>query len=197
MAVMNTASVPYSTALLITMSISYSRYFSTAMPTAASRHRTDRFRNTFAGTELVRITVIKATTTTTAAAANHFSCSRSSPTERANRTTTAARLTSSAAGQRASSTVTTAGVTVWLNDANGCDQVRVAPTSTATVPSPKATPTNHAAGSHRRERSRPVGKSRNRKAIAATGIPKVQLASHIAARAAGTDPGAATRPCAP
>ena len=58
-------------------------------------------------------------------------------------------------------------------------------------------PTNHAAGSHRRERSRPVGKSRNTKASMATGITQIQLDSQATARPAGKDPGAATRACSP
>ena len=52
---MNTASDPYRTALLITMSISYSRYFRTAMPMAAYRHRNARFGSTVVTTELVTI----------------------------------------------------------------------------------------------------------------------------------------------
>ena len=40
---MNTASDPYSTALLITTSISYSRYFSTATPIATHRHKNATF----------------------------------------------------------------------------------------------------------------------------------------------------------
>jgi hypothetical protein len=56
---------------------------------------------------------------------------------------------------------------------------------------------NQAAGRHRRVRSRPVGKSRNTKASMASGITQIQLDSHMAARAAGHDPGAATRPCSP
>src|SRR5689334_4946612 len=39
---MKTASDPYRTALLITTSISYSRYFSTAMPIATHRHKNAR-----------------------------------------------------------------------------------------------------------------------------------------------------------
>ena len=57
--------------------------------------------------------------------------------------------------------------------------MRVAPTSRVSVPSPKAPPTNHAAGSHRRERSRPVGKSRNTKASMAMGTAQIQLDSHM------------------
>ena len=88
---MNTANVPYRTALLITMSISYSRYFSTAMPMAAYRHTNARFEITVATAELVTIDGMSVTTTNTAAAANHFSCSRSSPEDRTNLTTTPSR----------------------------------------------------------------------------------------------------------
>ena len=52
---MNTASEPYRTALLITMSISYSRYFSTAMPMATYRHKNARFWSTVTATEFVTI----------------------------------------------------------------------------------------------------------------------------------------------
>jgi hypothetical protein len=66
-----------------------------------------------------------------------------------------------------------------------------------TVMNVNAPPTNHAAGRHRRERSCPVGKSRNRKASMASGITQIQLASQAASWPAGQDPGAATRACSP
>src|SRR4249919_4108759 len=106
---MNTASDPYSTALLITMSISYSRYFSTATPMATHRHKNARFDSTAATTESVTIDGMSVATTSTAAAANHFSCSRSSPADRANLTTTATTLTTSAAGIRMSTGASTSG----------------------------------------------------------------------------------------
>src|SRR6266480_7947986 len=99
---MNTASEPYRTALLITTSISYSRYFSTAMPIATHRHKNATFCSTFTATELMNIDAMNVATTSTAAAANHFSCSRSSPADLTNLTTTAATLTTSAAGIRMS-----------------------------------------------------------------------------------------------
>src|SRR6266576_1457893 len=80
---MNTASEPYSTALLITTSISYSRYFSTAMPIATHRHKNATFDSTGTTTESVTIDGMSVATTSTAADANHFSCSRSSPAQRA------------------------------------------------------------------------------------------------------------------
>src|SRR5690348_8363401 len=86
---MNTASEPYSTALLITTSISYSRYFSTATAMATHRHKNARLLSTLTTTEFVGKDPIMVATTSTAAAANHFSCSRSSPADRANLTTTA------------------------------------------------------------------------------------------------------------
>ena len=60
-----------------------------------------------------------------------------------------------------------------------------------------APPTNHAAGSHRRERNRPVGNSRNTKASQAKAMSQVQLASQANARPAGKDPGAAIKACSP
>src|SRR5215470_1031365 len=94
---MNTANEPYSTALLITTSMSYSRYFSTAMATATHRHKNAKSKSTSKTGELSQFVTSCITSRNTAAAANHFSCSRSSPTERANLTTTAATLTASAA----------------------------------------------------------------------------------------------------
>src|SRR5215813_10790101 len=104
---MNTASDPYSTVLLITMSISYSRYFSTAMPIATHRHRKARLERTATTTQLVRNDGMNVTTTSREATANHFSCSRSSPLDRADRTTTATTLTTSAAGRRRISAAST------------------------------------------------------------------------------------------
>src|SRR5215475_5999216 len=195
---MNTASEPYRTALLITMSISYSRYFSTAMPMATHRHTYARLERTAAATQVVRNDGMNVTTTSKAAAANHFSCSRSSPDDRANRTTTAATLTTSAAGMRMISTASSSGgIPIVLVAPNGSSQRRLAFTSMPTVASANVPPTNHAARRHRRELSCPVGKSRDKKASAAMGITQIQLASHMAARPAGQDPGAATKACSP
>lgn len=58
----------------------------------------------------------------------------------------------------------------------------------------KMAATNHAAGRHRLLRRRPVGKSRNKKAAAAVGMPHTQFSSQAAACQAGSDPGAATPP---
>jgi hypothetical protein len=55
--------------------------------------------------------------------------------------------------------------------------------------------TNHAAGRHRRERSRPAGKSKNTNASTAIGITQIQLDSQANARPAGSEPGSATRAC--
>src|SRR6266487_4908861 len=106
---MNTASDPYSTALLITTSMSYSRYFSTAIATATHRHKNARLRNTSASSELIGNVTMSVTTTSTAAAANHFSCSRSSPTDPANLTTRAATPATSATSTN-ENTATSAGV---------------------------------------------------------------------------------------
>src|SRR6266480_2547854 len=194
---MNTASEPYSTALLITTSISYSRYFSTATPIAAHRHKNATFWSTFTTAELTKIDAMNVATTSRAAAANHFSCSRSSPADRANLTTTAATLAISAAGMRMSNGASSSGVPAWLAEPNGSDQKRVAFTSQSTAMSVNAAPTNHATGRHRRERTCPVGNSRNTNASTASGITQIQLDSQAAARPAGRDPGTATRACSP
>src|SRR6266516_2549435 len=190
---MKMASEPYRTALLITMSISYRRYFSTAMAIATHRHKNARLGSTFATTEFARLDVRSVATTSTAAAANHFSCSRSSPADQTNLTTTAATLTTSATDGRMSNGASS-GFPAWLY---GSDQRRVAFTSRSTAMSANTPPTNHAAGRHRGERSCPVGKSRNTKASMAGGITQIQLDTQAGARAAGKDPGAAIRACSP
>src|SRR6266568_1258713 len=190
---MNTASEPYRTALLITMSISYSRYFSTAMPIVTHRHKNARLLITFRATEPITIDRMNVATTSRAAAANHFSCSRSSPEDRANLTTTAATLTSSAAGIRMINGASTSGFPVWLAVLNGSDQKRVACTSKSTTVIANTPPTDHAAGRQRRERSCPVGKSKNTNASMAIGITQIQLDNQALAEPAGKDPGAATR----
>src|SRR6266480_2509412 len=172
---MNTASELYSTALLITMSISYSRYFSTATPIATHRHKNARFDSTAATTESVTIDGMNVATTSTAAAANHFSCSRSSPADRANLTTTATALTTSAATTRIRIAASSSGLPAWLPEPNGSDHTPVACTSKTAPVKVNAPPTNHAAGRHRRERSRPAGKSKNTNASTAIGITQTQL----------------------
>ena len=74
----------------------------------------------------------------------------------------------------------TGGLTNWSKEANGCPHSRVAPAITAAVLSAKTAPTNHAAGRHRRERSRPVGKSRNKKATMARGMGQIHVDTHRA-----------------
>src|SRR5215471_12661154 len=195
---MNTASEPYRTALLITRSMSYSLYFSTATATATNRHRNARSDNTSASPVLSGNVAASITSTSTAAAANHFSCSRSSPTDRANLTTSAATLTISPANRRMYVVATRARAPSWPHEvANGCDQVRVAVPSASAVARAKALPTNQAAGRHRGERNCPVGKSRNTNASATSGINQIQLDTHMAARPPGQDPGAATSACSP
>src|SRR6185437_5735958 len=139
---MNTASDPYSTALLITISISYSRYFSTAMPMATHRHKNARFDTTAATTESVTIDGMSVATTSTAAAANHFSCSRSSPDDRANLTTTAPALTISAATTRISIAASSSGLPAWPAGPNGSDHTPVACTTKTTPVKANAPPTN-------------------------------------------------------
>src|SRR5206468_9361947 len=140
---MNTASEPYSTALLITTSISYSRYFSTATPIAAHRHKNATFWSTFTTAELTKIDAMNVATTSTAAAANHFSCSRSSPADRANLTTTATALTSSAATTRMSIAASSSALPLRPAGPNGSDHAPVACTSKTTPVKVNAPPTNH------------------------------------------------------
>src|ERR1700759_4412127 len=135
------------------------------MATAALRHNSARLFRMAAATEseFVRINAMKVATTSTAAAANHFSCSRSSPADWANLTTIAEPLTTSAARKQLTMAASTGGLTNWSKETNGGAPSRVAPAISAAVLSAKTAPTNQAAGRHRRERSRPVGKSRNKK----------------------------------
>src|SRR6516225_4970365 len=144
---MNTASEPYSTALLITKSMSYSRYFSTATATATNRHQLARSPATLATAKLEVNVTANVMIHSTAAAANHFSCSRSSPTDRANLTTTAAAPTASAASTQTTGANATAGPPIWpMEVGNGRAQWMVTGTSSATVASAHAPPTNHAPG---------------------------------------------------
>src|SRR2546430_11773286 len=106
---MNTASEPYSTAFLITTSMAYSRYSSTAMATATHGDKNARLESASKTGERSQNVTASITSTSTAAAANHLSCSRSSPTERANLTTTAATLTASAASANENAATSTAG----------------------------------------------------------------------------------------
>ena len=64
----------------------------------------------------------------------------------------------------------------------------------AAASSVNAVATNHAADSHRREYSRPVGNSRSMNANPVIGITETQFTNHAAARAPGSEPGAATSP---
>src|SRR5215831_8045125 len=195
---MNTASEPYRTALLITRSMSYSRYFSTAIATATNRHKNARSDSTFATSKLAGNVTKSITSTSTAAVANHFSCSRSSPLDRANLTTSAATPTASPANTKANIAATRARFPSWRNEVvNGWAQAWLAVTSAPAVASVNAPPTNHAAGRQRGERSRPVGKSRNANASMASGITQIQLETHMAARPPGSDPGATRRACSP
>jgi len=94
--VTKTASVPYTTPLLITMSISYRRYFNTAMPIEVKRNRNARPASAeINGGGLHEIQEPRGmypdsvTNTSAVAVTNHFSWRRSSPDEPRNRTATA------------------------------------------------------------------------------------------------------------
>src|SRR5579859_1997267 len=194
----------------MTRSMSYNRYFKIATAIAAYRHTNVRQNTTFSvDTAALAAAGLNpicgasesgmiAATTSTAAAMNHFSCRRSAPDDPANRTTTAAALTSRAAGTAMTIAVCDPGYHPLLSGVNGSVQTWQARTTAAAVYSVNAAATNHAAGRHRRERSRPVGNSKRMKADAAVGIVvQAQFDSHAAARAPGSDPGAATSPPRP
>jgi hypothetical protein len=132
----------------------------------------------------------------------HFSCSLSSPDDPANLTTTAAAPTSRAAGTKIRSAVCDPQYHSALGAVYGSAHTRqacatVAATSSANTAATNHAATNHAAGRHRRERSCPVGNSRSMNANPAAGTCQAQFANHAAARAAGSDPGAATSPRCP
>src|SRR5215469_13280934 len=185
---MNTASEPYRTALLMTKSIPYSRYFRIATATATHRHRNATSVSSPVNSRFVR---------NQGAAMNHFSCSRSSPEDRANLTTTAAALTTSAATMRLYAAITSGGLYDCRKVLNGSRQTRNASTTWSAAASVNAPATNHVASCHGRERGRPVGKSTSTSANMANGTTQIQLASHTAARPAGRDPGATTRARSP
>src|SRR5271170_7006932 len=189
----------------MTRSMSYSRYFKTATARAAYRPTSVRQNTTFSVDTAVlwaaglnpicgaSASGMIAATTSTAAVTNHFSCSRSSPDDRANRTTTAAAPANRAAGTKMRTAVCDPGYHPLLSAVNGSAQTRQARATSAAASSVNAAATNQAAGRHRRERSRPSGNSRSMTASPAVGIVvQAQFANHAAARAAGSDPGAAT-----
>src|SRR5580700_10470033 len=191
-------------------SMSYSRYFKIAIAMAAYQHTSVRQNTTFRVDTAVLAAAglnpicgasesgMIAATTSTAAVTNHFSCSLSAPDDPANRTTTAAALTSRAAGTTMRTALCDPGYHPSLSAVNGCAQTRQARPTSAAVNSVNAAATNHAAGRHRRELSRPAGNSRSMKVSPAAGIVvKAEFANHAAARAAGSDPGAATSPPRP
>src|SRR5580700_3186570 len=178
-------------------SMSYSRYFRTATAMAVHKPTNATLSSTFTAAEFTQIPARNTTASSRAADAHHFSCSRSSPEDLANLTTSAATLTSSAAliktaAIRKSNPVRPAA---GAAEANGCAHDRVAAISINTVTSASAPPVNHAARRQRRDRTYPVGKSRNKNASTAVGITQVQLDSQANARPAGQDPRSATRAC--
>src|SRR5580704_971387 len=191
-------------------SMSYSRYFKIAIAMAAYQHTSVRQNTTFRVDTAVLAAAglnpicgaseggMIAATTSTAAVTNHFSCSLSAPDDPANRTTTAAALASRAAGTKMRTAVCDPGYHPLLSAVNGSAQTCQARATSAAVYSVNAAATNHAAGRHRREYSRPSGNSRSMKVSPAAGIVvRAEFANHAAARAAGSDPGAATSPPRP
>src|SRR5271154_1001871 len=189
--------------------MSYSRYFKTATAMATYRHTSARQNTTFsvdsaalstAGLSAICGTSASgmiATTTSAAAITNHFSCSLSSPEDLANRTATAAIPASRAAGTKMNSAACDPGYHPSLSAVNGSAHTWQARTTMAAASSVNTVATNHAAGRHRREYSRPVGNSRSMNANPVIGITETQFTNHAAARAAGSDPGAATSPLRP
>src|SRR5580704_10943818 len=186
----------------MTRSMSYSRYFKIAIAMAAYQHTSARQNTTFsvdtAALVAAGLNPVCGASTSTAAATNHFSCSLSAPDDPANRTTTAAALASRAAGTKMRTAVRSPGYHPLLSAVNGSAQTWQARATSAAAYSVNAAATNHAAGRHRREYSRPSGNSRSMKANPAAGIVvQAEFANHAAARAAGSDPGAATSPPRP
>src|ERR1700722_6624172 len=190
----------------MTRSMSYSRDFKIATAMAANRHTSARLNTTFtADTAALSAAGLNAScgtnangmaaaTTSGTAAMIHFSCSRSSPEDRAYRTAIAAAPAIRAAGTKMNAAVCVPGYQPSLSLLNGSAQTRQARSPKATAYSVNTAATNHAAGRHRGERSRPVGNSRSMKAKLAAGITETQFTNHAAARAPGSDPGAATSP---
>src|ERR1700733_3489302 len=179
-------------------SISYSRYLRTAVAMAVHRHKNATLCSTFTTAEFSQIDAINTTASTSAAAAHHFSCNRSSPDDLANLMTTATTLTSSPALIRKPAITSSSGVRPFRLpglEVNGCAHNRVAVISVDTVAMANAPPANHAAGRHRRERSCPVGKSKNKKASAATAIIQIQLDSQANTGPAGRETRSATSAC--
>jgi len=190
--------------------MSYSRYFKTATAIAAYQHTSARQNATFSvDTAALAAAGLNpicgasesgmiAATTSTPAAMNHFSCSLSAPDDPANRTTTAVALASRAAGTTMRTAVCDPGYHPLLSAVNGSAQTWQARATSAAAYSVNAAAANHSTGRHRREISRPSGNSRSMKASPAAGIVvQAQFAYHAAARAAGSDPGAATSPPRP
>ena len=106
---MNAASAPYCSALLITMSMSYSRYFRIARATAPFMQNSATLSRTLAAAELVRAAGMIVSSTSTAAVANHFSWSRSSPADFTKRTISEITLSRIATGMSRFSSCSSAG----------------------------------------------------------------------------------------
>src|SRR5580658_1599084 len=180
-------------------SISYSRYLRTAVAMAVHRHKKATLCSTFTAAEFTQIDATNTTTSNSAAAAHHFSCNRSSPDDLANLTTTATTLTSSAALIRAAAIRETKVVSPsglpWPDKLKGSAHSLLPAISAHTAASTNAPPANHPARRHRRERSRPVGNNKNKKASAATAITQIQLDSQANTWPAGQDPRSATSAC--
>src|SRR5262249_6382576 len=123
---MNTASDPYSTALLITMSIPSSRYFRIAIAMATHRHSSARLPSSVKISQFVRNDGMMVTITSSAAATNHFSGGRPPPDEGANRTTPGATPTAAATIMRTIAALTSGGFKDGVYDLNGSRQIRVA-----------------------------------------------------------------------
>jgi low temperature requirement protein LtrA len=108
-AVMNAASAPYCSALLITMSMSYSRYFRIASAMAPFMQNSATLSRTLAAAELVRADGMIVSSTSTAAVANHFSWSRSSPADFTKRTISEITLSRIATGTSSCPSCSSAG----------------------------------------------------------------------------------------
>src|SRR3989449_5140549 len=181
--VMNAASVPNTTVLLMTKSISYRRYFINAMTMATHRNMRASVLATCAVEVPHRTLRLKVTATSAAAVTNHFSWRRSSPRDRlylrARETNAAINHTGMATSAAMNGTRAIAAIPVvrWVGP-NGFDQFAAAKIIAPTVRTPMKIPMAQATGRHRGEESSAVGNRSSRKIKRVTGMVQIQFDTH-------------------
>src|SRR5438477_9323027 len=198
---MNAISDANTTVLLMTTSMSYSRYFTTAFAMAAYMKRSARVNSTEARPQWEMKFGTNAIATSAAAVTNHLSWRRSSPTEPRKRTKSettdasmATRIATSPPMNRASATFRRVPlVAVGSGPAKGSAQPLVAKMMDPDTSRPSDAAVIQPTGRHLRDRRCPDGNSRNRKGRIAIGIGQIQLEIHARARPAGSDPGVTIR----